>query len=287
MRKPGKPVALENLSYCAEQVRVFDHDRFVTAIFAPAAVREHLFALYAFNIELAKVRELVTEPLIGQMRLQWWRDTLDRLYAGETVAHEVARPLQAAIEACGIARSAFDPLIDAREFDLEKSPPADLAGLLAYAEGTGAPVLAIALQIAGGGTDTIEIAQKAGRGWALTGLLRAVPFHARRHRLYLPADRLAEANVRESRLFDLKPEPGLRDVVRAVGEQARADFDVAGKLVRGLPRGGRSPALLIELGRMYLRDLERAAWDPLALEKKPPRHLAAARLALASVFKGY
>jgi phytoene synthase len=284
---PGTSVAVKSLSYCAEQVRGFDHDRFLTAIFAPAAVREHLFALYAFNIELAKVREVVTEPLIGQMRLQWWRDTLDRLYADETVAHEVARPLQAAIKAGGVARSAFDPLIDAREFDLEKSPPADLDSLLTYAEGTGAPVLAIALRIAGGGTDTAEIAQRAGRGWALTGLLRAVPFHARRHRLYLPSDRLAAAGVRVSRLFDLKPEPGFRDVVRAVGEQARVDLTAARKLVGTLPRAGRSPALLIELGRMYLEDLERAGWDPLVLETKPARRLAAARLALASLFRGY
>jgi NADH dehydrogenase [ubiquinone] 1 alpha subcomplex assembly factor 6 len=280
-------VAVSDLSYCAQQVRQFDHDRFLTTIFAPAPVREHLFAFYAFNIEVAKVREVVTEPLIGQMRLQWWRDTLDRLYAGATVAHEVARPLQTAIKAGGIARSAFDPLLDAREFDLEKSPPADLAALLAYAEGTGAPVLAIALQIAGGRTDTAEIARSAGRGWALTGLLRAVPFHARQHRLYLPADRLAEAGVRVSRLFDLKPEPGFCDVIRIVGEQARADFAAARKLVGRLPRAGRPPALLIELGFMYLRDLERAGWDPVALERKPPRRLAAARLALASLVKGY
>jgi phytoene synthase len=280
-------VPVERLSYCAEQVRSFDHDRFLTAIFAPAAVREHLFALYAFNIELAKVREVVTEPLIGQMRLQWWRDTLDRLYAGETVAHEVARPLGTAIAAGGIARSAFDPMIDAREFDLEKSPPADLDALLAYAEGTGAPVLAIALQLAGAGAGTGEIARLAGRGWALAGLLRAVPFHARRHRLYLPADRLAKAGVRISRLFDLKPEPAFRGVVRCVGGQAKADLAAARKLVRSLPKSGRSPALLIELGRMYLRDLERAGWDPLALENKPPRRLAAVRLAFASLFKGY
>jgi NADH dehydrogenase [ubiquinone] 1 alpha subcomplex assembly factor 6 len=280
-------MAVETLSYCAEQVRSFDHDRFLTAIFAAPAVREHLFALYAFNIELAKVREVVTEPLIGQMRLQWWRDTLDRLYAGETVAHEVARPLEAAIRASGVARGAFDPLIDAREFDLEKSPPADLDALLAYAEGTGAPVLGIALQIGGGGAETAEIARRAGRGWALTGLLRAAPFHARQHRLYLPADRLAEAGVRVSRLFDLKPEPGFRDVVHAIGEQARADFAAARTLLGRLPRGGRSPALLIELGRIYLDDLEGAGWDPLVLEKKPPRRLLAARLALASLLKGY
>jgi NADH dehydrogenase [ubiquinone] 1 alpha subcomplex assembly factor 6 len=276
------------LSYAGEQVRLYDHDRFMTAIFAPAAVREHLFALYAFNIELAKVREIVSEPLIGQMRLQWWRDTLDRIYSGETIKHEVARPLGEAIAACGISRVAFDPLIDAREFDLDGVPPADLSGLLTYAEGTGAPLLAIALQIAGGlGPIAAEIARLAGTGWALTGLLRAVPFHARQHRLYLPADRLESAGVRVSRLFDLKPEPGLSDVVRAIGELAQANFAAARKLVRMLPKEGRSPALLIELGQIYLGDLRQAGWNPITLETRPLRRFTAARLALATLIKGY
>ncbi len=278
---------MTDLSYCAEQVRLYDHDRFMTAIFAPPAVREHLFALYAFNIELAKVREIVSEPLIGQMRLQWWRDTLDRLYAGETVKHEVARPLGAATVAGAVPRAAFDPLIDAREFDLDDDPPANLAALLAYAEGTAAPLLAIALRIAGGGSDPAEIAGLAGTGWALTGLLRAVPFHARRHRLYLPADMLEAAGVRTSRLFDLKPDPGLAGVVATVGNRARANFAAARTLVRTLPRAGRSPALLIELGLLYLRDLETSGWDPIALEKRPPRRFTAARLALAAALGRY
>jgi phytoene synthase len=259
----------------------------MTVIFAPAAVREHLFALYAFNIELAKVREIVSEPLIGQMRLQWWRDTLDRLYTGETVMHEVARPLGSAIVAGKVPRAAFDSLIDAREFDLDGTPPADLTALLAYAEGTAAPVLGIALQIAGRGADAGEVARLAGTAWALTGLVRAVPFHARQHRLYLPADMLDAAGVRTGRLFDLKPEAGLGNVIRTLGERARANFAAARKLVRTLPRAGRSPALLIELGRLYLQDLERSGWDPIALEKKPPRRFTAARLALAASLKGY
>jgi NADH dehydrogenase [ubiquinone] 1 alpha subcomplex assembly factor 6 len=276
-----------DLSYCADQVRLYDHDRFMTVIFAPAPAREYLFALYAFNIELAKVREIVSEPLIGQMRLQWWRDTLDLLYAGGTVQHEVARPLGEAIVASALPRAAFDPLIDAREFDLEMTPPADLAALLNYAEGTAAPVLGIALQIAGCGSEAAEVARLAGTAWALTGLLRAVPFHARQHRLYLPADMLADAGVRTSRLFDLKPEPELSDVIHTIGAQARANFAAARKLVRRLPRAGRSPALLIELGQLYLGDLERSGWDPIALEKRLPRRFTAGRLALAAALKGY
>ena len=126
---------MTGLSYPAEFVRRYDHDRFITAIFAPPRAREHLFALYAFNIEIAKTGEIVSESLIGQMRLQWWRDVLERLYTGGDVAHEVARPLGAAIRECGLPEAAFHRLIEAREFDLERQPPPDLAAMLRYAEG--------------------------------------------------------------------------------------------------------------------------------------------------------
>lgn len=282
------------LSYPADQVRQYDHDRFMTAIFAPAAVREHLFALYAFNIEVAKTGEIVSEPLIGQMRLQWWRDTLDLLYAGETVAHGVARPLGEAISAARLDRAAFDRLIDAREFDLDRTPPADFAALHAYADGTGSPLLALALRIAGAlqgaggeGKAAAEVARQAGSAWALTGLLRAVPFHARQRRIYLPADRLEEAGVRLGRLFDLKPDPGLPEVIREVGEHARRHFLAARKMIGTLPKQARSPALLAELGLFYLADLKRAGWDPFILETKPARRFTIARLALRRLVGRY
>jgi NADH dehydrogenase [ubiquinone] 1 alpha subcomplex assembly factor 6 len=282
------PKPNSGLSYPGEQVRQYDHDRFMTAIFAPAPVREHLFALYAFNIEIAKTGEIVSEPLIGQMRLQWWRDTLDRLYAGEPVAHGVAHPLGEAMVAARLDRTDFDHLIDAREFDLDRTPPIDFTALHDYAEGTGSPLLALALRIAGGEDPAIQqVARQAGTAWALTGLLRAVPFHARQRRLYLPADKLAEEGVGIGRLFDLKPDPGLARVVRGVAEHARRHFLTARKTIRGLPRRARSPALLTELGLFYLADLERADWNPFVLETRPGRRFTIAGLALKAMTRRY
>jgi phytoene synthase len=276
------------LSYVVDQVRRFDHDRFMTAIFAPAAVREHLFALYAFNIEIAKTGEVVTEPLIGQMRLQWWRDTLDRLYGGQTVAHGVARPLGEAIAACGLDRNRFDQLIDAREFDLDRTPPPDFTALHGYAADTGSPLLALAMAVTGGqGAVLDDVARQAGTGWALTGLLRAVPFHARQHRLYLPADKLEEEHVRVRAIFDLKPDGGFSNVIRGIGEHARRHFLRARQSVRRLPRPARSPALLAELGLLYLNDLEGAGWDPFILERRPERRFAAAVLAWKALIGRY
>jgi len=279
------------LSYPADQVRHYDHDRFLTVIFAPAAAREHLFALYAFNVEIAKTAEIVSEKLIGQMRLQWWRDTLDRLYAKETVAHAVAGPLGAAISTLKLDRVRFDRLIDAREFDLDNSPPTDLSALKTYARETGVPLVELALQAALNlpalAPSALEAARIAGTAWALTGLLRAVPFHARQRRLYLPEDRLRAAGVRVGSIFDLRPDEALPMVVREIGEAVASDLCSLGGSMTGVPRGGRSPLLLAELARLYLNDLKRAAWDPFTLAAKPKRASPIFHLAFRRMFAGY
>jgi phytoene synthase len=137
------------LSYCAEQVRRQDHDRYVTVLFAPADRREDLLALYAFNLEIAKTAEVVSEDLLGRMRLQWWRECLDEVYAGRPRRHAVVEPLAAAVRRHVLDRPCFERLIDAREDDLSAEPPADLAALESYAEGTSASLVHLGLQILG------------------------------------------------------------------------------------------------------------------------------------------
>src|SRR5689334_25333145 len=86
------------LSPVAALVRRHDRDRFQTVLFAPAARREALFALYAFNYEIARVRETVTEPMLGQIRLQWWRENIAAAFEGGAIRrHPVVEPLTATI----------------------------------------------------------------------------------------------------------------------------------------------------------------------------------------------
>ncbi len=286
MRRGFQPqVIVTELSYPADQVRRYDHDRFLTVVFAPAAIREHLFALYAFNIEIAKTAEVVTEPLIGQMRLQWWRDVLERIYDGGTVQHQVALPLADAIRSALLPRAAFDRLIDAREFDLERTPPADVAAMLAYAEGTAAPLVELALTVVAPprldrGLLT-EPARRLGTAWALTGLLRAVPFHASQRRLHLPADRLTAAGIAPGRLFAGEFPAGLDEVVKEIGQRASGLLDSLPACTQLLPRRSRSPLLLATLARTYLADLQRQSWNPF---DTPPQHpLMVLRLGLAAL----
>jgi phytoene synthase len=254
------------LSYCAEQVRRQDHDRYVTALFAPAHRREGLFALYAFNLEIAKTAEVVSEDLLGRLRLQWWRECLDEVYAGRPLRHAVVEPLAAAVHRHGLGRAHFDRLIDAREDDLAAEPPADLAALENYAEGTSASLVHLALEIlgvpAGSSTGANEAGRRLGLAWALTGLARAVPFHARQKRLYLPSDMAAQAGLDTGALFELRRSEALSRVVAQLAARASEHLAAARALRRELPRRAFPAMLLGPLAERHLKVLNRAGFDP-------------------------
>ena len=181
----------KTLSYCGQIVRDYDPDRFLLSMFAPATVREDLWALFAFNHEIAKTREVVTETQLGLIRLQWWREAIAALYGEQTERgvpeHEVVRPLAEAIKRHNLPREHFDKLIYAREFDLEDVLPGNLEGLLNYADFTTTPLMKLAVQICGDDPE-MELVQPVAVNYALMGILRAVPTHARQRRCYLPED---------------------------------------------------------------------------------------------------
>ncbi|MGH7100603.1 MAG: phytoene/squalene synthase family protein, partial [Stellaceae bacterium] len=198
--------AARDLSPLAALVRRHDPDRFRTALFAPAERREALFALYAFNCEIARVRERVSIAALGQIRLQWWREAIAEIFAGAPARrHEVIGPLAAAIRAFSLDRAHFETLIEAREADLDDRPPPSLAALEAYAEKSSAPLVALTLAVLGvDNAAASEAGREVGTGYALAGLLRAMPFQARAGRPLIPQDIAAASG------FDPRDWPALR-----------------------------------------------------------------------------
>jgi len=253
------------LSYCGEQVRQVDHDRFLTCLFAPAEVREDLFALYAFNHEIAKVPEIVTEPMAGQIRIQWWREGLDDIYAGTPRRHEVAEALAGAVKRHGLTRRAFDRLLDARESDLDDEPPATLDQLTDYAGETSATLVQLALEVVGARDDaSMRAGHHVGVAWALAGIARAVPFHAAQRRLMLPGNLTWQAGLDVHDLFELREPAAVRPVVRDVAQRATEHLKAAESLQRDIPRAAVPALLPVTLARHYLRLLERHDHDPFA-----------------------
>jgi NADH dehydrogenase [ubiquinone] 1 alpha subcomplex assembly factor 6 len=276
------------LSYCGQEVRKYDKDRFLTALFAPAERREALFALYAFNLEIAKTREVVTEPVLGQIRLQWWLDAIGEAYDGTPRRHEVLVPLAGAIRAFDLTRGHFEKLIDAREADLTDEPPTDTTCLTSYAEVTGAPLVLLALEILGVSDPAAALAARhVGIAWGLTGLLRAVPFHARAHRLYMPKDALERHGVSQSLLFDLKPPEGLKAVVGEVTELARSHLRDARALRHDVPRAANPARLIASIADTYLAVIEKSGNDVFAPRVMMPNPFRQVRLGLRAMTGRY
>jgi NADH dehydrogenase [ubiquinone] 1 alpha subcomplex assembly factor 6 len=260
-------------AYCLDQVRRFDRDRYLTALFAARQARADLIALYAFNLEVAKTREMVREPMMGLMRLQWWRDSLAEIYAGNERRHQVVQPLAAAIRRHDLDRTLFDRLIDARESDMRETPPANLPALVAYVDATAGGFGLLASQILGGASDQVAEAVRAvWIAWGLAGLLRAVPFHARHRRIHLPQDVLTRHGLDAHDVLEQRRSPALPEVVRAVALEARSHLATGRALGRAAPRRLLPVMLLGTFAAKYLRQLEAVGFDVYAprLQEEPP-----------------
>ncbi len=271
------------LPYCAEQVRRYDHGRFLTALFAPEARRDDLFALYAFNLEIAKVRETVSEPMLGRIRLQWWRDTIEGFGRGEVRAHAVAEPLAETVRRRRLPGERLTRLIEGREHDVESDPPADLAALEDYAALTSATLVELALDVLEGGHPVARTAARhVGIAHGIAGLLLAVPFRAAHGRVDLPQDLLDEAGLHPGEVKEASGDPRLAKILRVLALRAQHHLAEARARRRQVPRQA-VPALLPALiAERALKRLAAADYDPFAIAAGRPDGGLSLRLAWAA-----
>lgn len=132
---------------CAEIVRLHDRARYIATLFAPDEKRDDLFALYAFAIELARVPLLVSEPSIGEIRLQWWADTVKASAAGQMVDHPVAQAFAAVLQRYELPVEYINRMIDARRNDLYEDKFATIGELEGYIAETEAAVMQFACMV--------------------------------------------------------------------------------------------------------------------------------------------
>lgn len=217
----------------AALVRSADFDRYAATLFAPAEARPHLLALYAFDIELARVPDLVSEPMPGELRLQWWRDALEEPERADAVAHPVMRALETAIVHGKLPRQALADLIDARTDDLYDDPVASVEQLEARLGATASVVLRLASLVLANGREPrgADVAGHGGVARGLVGMLRTLPLKPHRVQPLLPADRMAAHGVTREQVLQRRTTPGvialaaeLRALAKSHLEKARAAY---------------------------------------------------------------
>lgn len=250
----------QGLSENGKMVERYDRDRFVTALFAPPERREDLFTLYAFNIEIARIRETVSEPMLGQIRLQWWQETLDKVCGGAHAGHPVADDIAQLIRRQSLPKPMFDRLIEARDLDMQDQPPDSLAQLKLYVEDSSAILSALAALILGGDDEaTQEAARHVGQAWGLVGLLRAHSYAIRMRRLYLP---VKEKRLEVEEILAGEAPQGLIDLTRQIASIAQDHLAAARKLRRRVARAAIPALLPARLADHYLAKLEASGFDP-------------------------
>ncbi|MBC7103419.1 MAG: squalene/phytoene synthase family protein [Parvibaculum sp.] len=257
----------ESMRMCLDEVRAHDHDRFLTLLFTPPLKQPSLVALYAFNLEIARVAETVSEPMMGHIRLQWWRETLEGLPRGETRGHAAAIALH---EADVFSPDSLSGLVDARERDLSEDVFEDMGQLETYAEATSSALM----HLAAGALDAEkaeaagEAIRHAGIAYALTGLLRALPLHASQGRLMLPADILLARNVDPHDVLAGKMNEELRGAIMDVASRARGHLASARAASYD---AGLLPALLpASLCDRYLDLMTAPGFDPFRTPVEVP-----------------
>ncbi|WP_083239527.1 phytoene/squalene synthase family protein [Methyloceanibacter superfactus] len=250
--------------------RAADPDRTLAALFAPRAARDDLFALFAFNAELARIADLVTEPGLGAIRLQWWRDAIDAAAHGEATGQPVADAFGQALARRGLSRERIGALIDARSFDIGETVMPDARTLDAYLFDTTGGLFALAAEIVGAeGENRDVVAEAAGRAYGLVRVMRSLPVLAAKGRTYLAEDSLLRHGTSPQAIFSGETGPGIEALLAEMREHARESLRVAefhlygeGMTGTGINEAGRTAFLPLSLVEPYLAVLAKTA-DPL------------------------
>jgi 15-cis-phytoene synthase len=249
--------------YCAARVREADRDRYLATLFAPAAHRDALFALYAFNVEIARVREVAREPMPGEIRLQWWREVLSGARDGEAAAHPVAAALRASMERYAILPAQLIDIIDAHSFDLYDDPMASLADLETYAVRTHSAPMALAAGILSRlGSQTDTITRHAGIAHAVAGLLTALERHASRRQIYVPLELLSRHGAGREDIFAGRATAELRAALAELRLYGRHHLATGLECLATVPATILPALLPVALVNETLGAMERADYDP-------------------------
>jgi phytoene synthase len=251
-------------AYCTALVREHDPDRYVASLYAPESLRPGLFALYAFSHEVARVREQVSEPLPGEVRLQWWRDTLEAGEGAPVPGHPVAQALLDTVRRFRLPIAPLSGLIEARVFDIYDDPMPSIPDLEGYAGETSSALIRLACLVLAQGRDPggATAAGHAGVAYALAGLMRAFPWHAARGQVYLPADLLSRNGVTREDIVRGRGGPGLTWSLKELRALARIHLRKLNELRATVPATIMPAFLPVALVEPYLRQMERRSYDP-------------------------
>jgi phytoene synthase len=257
--------------HCADLVRTHDFARYASALFVPASERRALLALYAFNVEVCRVPAQVSQPLPGEIRLQWWTDTLAGKDHGGVEGNPIAAELLLAIRSHHLPVERLSRLIEEHQFDLYNDPMPTMAALEGYINDTSSAVFSLAAMVMGPPSSEVEhLARHAGLAQGLVQVMASLPLDASQRRLFVPLQVLARHGCDSEDVFAGKETPKLRAALDEMFGEARAHLSTAHALLASVPSQVRPAFLPLRQVQRDLALLSRADNDPFVL-RSPSR----------------
>jgi 15-cis-phytoene synthase len=263
MRKQEAPPN-GDYAYCEELLRREDRDRWLASLFVSPELRRHIHALYAFSLEIARVPEIVSEPLLGEIRFQWWRDALEGTHAGEAKANPVAAALLDTLARFHLPKAPLLDLISARGRGLYGDTIGSVNALEAYTEATCSNPLRLAALILDGAEAAAsrDAALHAGIAFGITGLIRALPWHCARGQVFIPVEILQAHGASRHDFAAGHASPAVLAALGNMRAVARAHLDNFYAGLPGLPEKSRPALLPVCLCEPYLRLMEKPGYEP-------------------------
>jgi phytoene synthase len=253
----------EAAGFCAELVRTHDFTRYVSTLFVPTEKRRALVALYAFNVEISRVHEQVSQPLPGEMRLQWWTDMLAGTDHGGVEGNPVAAEFMLAIRTWRLPLEQLSRLIDEHQFDLYNDPMPTMAALEGYINDTSSALFSLAAGIAGRPSEAVDhLARHAGLALGFVGVIAALPLDAARRQLFVPQQVLESHGCGIEEVFAGKQTPKLRAALDQLLGEARGHLKTAYALLADVPPQVRPVFLPLAMVDRDLQRMSRADNDP-------------------------
>jgi phytoene synthase len=254
---------IDSAGFCADLVRSHDFGRYAATLFLPAIPRRALLALYAFNTEISRVREQVSQPLPGEMRLQWWTDMLAGSGHGGIEGNPVAAELRLAIRDFRLPVEPLLRLIEEHQFDLYNDPMPSMAALEGYVTDTSSALFSLGARIVARPSEQIEhLARHAGLAQGIAQVIAALPHDAARRQLFVPLQLLQQHGSGTEEVYAGTQTPRIRAAIDQLVGEAQAHLATAFDLLAGIPAVARPVFLPLALVRRDLRRMSRADSDP-------------------------
>jgi 15-cis-phytoene synthase len=270
----GAARALElagHYAFCETALREKDRDSWLAALFAPAARRKYLHAVRAFVGEVAEAREKVTQPLLGEMRLRWWADTIEQESHDGANAHPVADALSDTIAQNNLDRGQFQDFLDARIADFYDDRIESTPALLEYCSKAEALPLRWCAQCLGAELDpqTRAALEAAGAALGVTRILWGLPRQTGA-RAFVPADVLARYGVPAEDVDNARDSEPLRAALAELRALARANLQAARAAAPALDEAARTALLFAAIAPLYLERMESSDYQPFQPRPAPP-----------------